>query len=114
MNVGTSSTPFNLVEPASVAMTAIRLVVASLAVFLSLGTAYAADPEQTGSIDRTPEVGLSTNAFLDITDPIIIESGKTTSVILPELSVTSYTLAPRPLPPLKPLPKWDPHVCIGC
>lgn len=36
-------------------------------------------------------------------------------VVLPEVSVTATpTRVWKSLPPLKPLPKWDPRVCIGC
>lgn len=95
-------------------MVTIRLLVASLAVSLNLGVAQAADPERTGSTDLMLDAHLALHARSVITDPTLTEPGRTTSVILPELSVTSYVLASRPLPPLKPLPKWDPHVCIGC
>ena len=91
-----------------------RLLAVGLVLVLGLNGADAADPEQTGSIDRSPNADLALNASPEAADPIAIEAGSSASVILPELSVTSYASALRPLPPLKPLPKWDPHVCIGC
>ncbi|MCJ2144233.1 hypothetical protein [Methylobacterium sp. E-066] len=78
------------------------------AVALSLGTAHALEPDPTGSIDRPAA-----------TEPVQGEAagvdGKTiAAVTLPEQSVTTTDPAPRSLPPLKPLPKWDPRVCTGC
>jgi len=96
-------------------MTLARLLVAALAVSLNIHAAPASELEQTGSIheytdiDRAPEspsgvpVAAATPA-----------NGESAPVALPKLTVTSAEPVPKPLPPLKPLPKWDPRVCIGC
>ncbi|MHB2208295.1 hypothetical protein [Methylobacterium sp. CM6257] len=87
-------------------MVPIHLAAAGLVLTLSLGAARASDDrERTGSIDASPTV---------TADSARNAAGETASVILPEQSVTAPAPAFRPLPPLKPLPKWDPHVCIGC
>ncbi|WP_267361667.1 MULTISPECIES: hypothetical protein [unclassified Methylobacterium] len=86
-------------------MTFIRLGVTSLAFAVSLGAAHASNPEQTGSIDMPPAVAAEPSG------PI---GRNGTAVTLPEQSVIADGRAIKSLPPLKPLPKWDPHVCIGC
>lgn len=98
--------------PANVPMHTIRFFAAGLAVCFCLNVARASDPEQTGSIDRPLTTGMALN--VTSTDPAVAGDGKAMAVILPELSVTDYAPVHRPLPRLKPLPKWDPHVCIGC
>ncbi|CAM2915989.1 MULTISPECIES: hypothetical protein [Methylobacterium] len=89
-------------------MTVIRLVAAGLAVSLSLGSARAVDRDLTGSIAR-PAGG---EPAQDIA--VAAPDGRTTAVVLPKQSVTISAPVQRVLPPLKPLPKWDPRVCIGC
>lgn len=82
-----------------------RLIIAAIAVSLSFGAAQAYDPEQTGSIETAPSLAA---------EPISAVGRETAVVTLPEQTVTASAPVIRPLPPLKPLPKWDPHVCIGC
>ncbi|TXN54472.1 hypothetical protein FV228_27505 [Methylobacterium sp. WL18] len=89
-------------------MTVIRLVAAGLAVSLSLGSARAVDRDLTGSIAR-PAGG---EPAQDIA--VAAPDGRTTAVVLPKQSVTISAPVQRVLPPLKPLPKWNPRVCIGC
>ena len=89
-------------------MIVIRLIAAGLAVALSLGAAHAVEPDPILSIDGPAAVEPAQDAAAGI------EGEKIAAVTLPEQSVTTTTPAPKPLPPLKPLPKWDPRVCIGC
>jgi hypothetical protein len=88
-------------------MIIIRLLVAGLAVALSLGAARAVDRDPTGGIAPPAAVEPVQDAA------IVGDTARNLAVTLPEQSVTT-TAAPKPLPPLKPLPKWDPRVCIGC
>ncbi|MCJ2056796.1 hypothetical protein MKL09_09530 [Methylobacterium sp. J-048] len=89
-------------------MTVIRLIVAGLAVSLSLGDARAVDRDLTGSIDRPA----AAEPVQDAT--ALAANERTVAVTLPEQSVTTSAPVQKILPPLKPLPKWDPRVCIGC
>ncbi|MHC2106337.1 MULTISPECIES: hypothetical protein [unclassified Methylobacterium] len=89
-------------------MTVIRLVAAGLAVSLSLGSARAVDRDLTGSIAR-PDAGEPAQDIV-----VAAPDERTTVVVLPQQSVTTSAPLQRVLPPLKPLPKWDPRVCIGC
>jgi|GEM_PF-2957955 len=82
-----------------------RLIIAAIAASLSFCAAHASDPEQTGSIDTSTSLAA---------EPISAVGRETAVVTLPEQTVTASAPVVRPLPPLKPLPKWDPHVCIGC
>ena len=86
-------------------MTFFRLGATSLALAVSLGAAHASEPERTGSINTHPAV---------TAEPPDAVDGNSTAVTLPEQSVTADGPAIKPLPQLEPLPKWDPHVCIGC
>jgi hypothetical protein len=88
-------------------MTVIRFLVAGLVVTLSLGAARAVDRDPADGLDRPAAVESVQDAA------IIADTARNAAVTLPEQSVTT-TVAPKPLPPLKPLPKWDPRVCIGC
>ncbi|MCJ2068396.1 hypothetical protein MKK75_06155 [Methylobacterium sp. J-030] len=86
-------------------MNTTRLIIATIAVSLSFGAAQASDPEQTGSIGASPAMAAES----------VSSVGRDTAVVtLPEQTVTADAQVFKPLPPLKPLPKWDPHVCIGC
>ncbi|MCJ2086385.1 hypothetical protein MKK88_10325 [Methylobacterium sp. E-005] len=82
-----------------------RLIIVTIAVSLSCGAARASDPEQTGSINSSPVIAA---------EPVSAVGRDTAVVNLPEQTVTADARAFKPLLPLKPLPKWDPHVCIGC
>jgi hypothetical protein len=95
-------------------MILIRLAAAGLAVGLHLApaTAWAIDPAATGSIDRSPGLAIAPDAPAGSRRPGSAEIAAAAAVTLPEQSVTAA--APKPLPPLKPLPKWDPGVCTGC
>lgn len=79
-------------------MTRVHLAAVGLTFALGLGAARAAEPERTGSLGTSRPVAL----------------GRPEAVTLPEQSVTAPPPPVRAPPPLKPLPKWDPHVCIGC
>ncbi|MCJ2118512.1 hypothetical protein MKK65_18410 [Methylobacterium sp. J-001] len=88
-------------------MIVIRLIAAGLAVALSLNAARAMDGYLTGSIAR-PATAES------VQDVAALADARPAAVTLPEQSVTTTNPAPKALPPLKPLPKWDPRVCVGC
>ncbi|SFM56705.1 hypothetical protein [Methylobacterium pseudosasicola] len=90
-------------------MIVIRLIAAGFfAVALSLGAAHAVEPDPTGSIDGPAAAEPVQGAEAGVDGEAIA------AVTLPEQSVTTTAPAPASLPPLKPLPKWDPRVCIGC
>lgn len=85
-----------------------RALAAGLAAWLSLGAALAVDRDLTGSIDRPAAIEPAPDAAA------LAAAAKALAVTLPEQSVTTSVTVQRALPPLKPLPKWDPRVCIGC
>ena len=89
-------------------MIVIRLIAAGLAVALSLNAARAMDGDLTGSIARPATAETVQDIAALATD------ARPAAVTLPEQSVTTTNPAPKALPPLKPLPKWDPRVCVGC
>ena len=96
-------------------MNTVRLAIAAFAVSLSLTAARASDPEHTGSIDQSAAVGIALGTSTGNLYSNSAPEESTASVVLPEVSVTAAPVpALKSLPPLKPLPKWDPHVCIGC
>ncbi|MBE7201443.1 MAG: hypothetical protein INR70_27075 [Parafilimonas terrae] len=96
-------------------MTVARLLAAALAISLSILAARASELEQTGAIDRHADMEQTLEASSDVPAPVTKPANEeSTPVALPKLSVTTVEPVLKPLPPLKPLPKWDPHVCIGC
>lgn len=92
-----------------------RVAIAAFAVSLSLNAAEASDPENTGSIAQSETVEIALGASIANPDNSSVQNDSTAQVVLPEVSVTATpTRMWKSLPPLKPLPKWDPRVCIGC
>ncbi|MBE7196517.1 hypothetical protein ACLBX9_07320 [Methylobacterium sp. A49B] len=95
-------------------MTVARLLAAALAVSLSILAARASELEQAGTIDQPADMERMLEAPTLPAPATKPASEDSAPVALPKLSVTTIEPVPKPLPPLKPLPKWDPHVCIGC
>lgn len=95
-------------------MTISRLFAATLVVSLCPGAARAFDPERTSGIDREAGLQLAKGAWNGRLKRGAAAGEKAAKVDLPQLSVTSATPELRFLPSLKPLPKWDPRICIGC
>lgn len=92
-----------------------RVAIAAFAVSLSLNAAEASDPENTGSIAKYETVEIALGASIANPNNSSLQNVGTAQVVLPEVSVTARpTSMWKSLPPLKPLPKWDPRVCIGC
>ncbi|GLI96155.1 hypothetical protein [Methylocystis echinoides] len=96
-------------------MNTARLAIAAFAVSLSLNAAEASDPENTSSIAQSETVEIALGASIGNPNKKSGLEDSTASVVLPKVSVTAApTRTLKSLPPLEPLPKWDPRVCVGC